>query len=205
MNNYCIGIAGGSASGKTTFISELRKHFRTNELCVISLDNYYKEKNYLTIDENGRVNFDLPTSIDVEQLLNHIQALDKGQSVEFKEYTFNNPNKKPQKIIYQPALVYIIEGLFIYEIKEISSLFDLKVFIDADEDIKFQRRLKRDREERGIAEDEILYQWKNHVKPADLKYLKPYIRMADVIIQNNYHLKNSLEMMKNHIIQLVKK
>jgi len=165
-NPYIIGISGGSASGKTSFLKELRSAFPIDMLCIVSQDNYYKPKEQQQKDENGEINFDLPESINRLGFYNDLLSLIKGNEVSIKEYTFNNAGKKSSEIILKPATVIIMEGLFIFYYDEIRALLDLKVYIDARDEVKLQRRLKRDHDERGYGQESVLYQWNNHVMPS---------------------------------------
>lgn len=196
---YIIGIAGGSASGKTTFIAKLKDYFSASSLSVLSLDHYYKPLDQQQKDANGEVNFDLPESIDMSKFLRDMIRLESGQSVQLQEYTFNHPEKEPEILEIKPAKVLVVEGLFIYEDETIASRINLKLFIDADDQIKFNRRLQRDSEERGLDPKTIAYQWENHVKPAFDKYLLPHKERVDMIIINNQHFENSLRVVVDHI------
>jgi len=200
---YIVGIAGGSASGKTTFITKLKKHYHNGQLCIISQDHYYKALSEQTVDENGNVNFDLPDGIDFRRLVKDINKLKAGKDAKIVEYTFNNPQKFPKTITFEPAPIIIIEGLFIYTDAKLSKLFDLKLFIDAEMDVMLERRLQRDTKERAYSEDQIRYQWDFHVKPSYDKYLLPYRNEVDLVIVNNKSFKRGLEVLKNHLDQFV--
>ena len=196
---YLIGIAGGSSSGKTSFITRLKEHFNESELTVLSQDHYYKEIQHQIQDEHGEINFDKPESIDEGKFLNDLHALENGIDIRIKEYVFNNPKKTPQVFTLKAADVIIVEGLFIFENKHISDKLDLKLFIDAQEDFKFSRRIKRDVEERGLTEDLIEYQWNNHVKPSYEKYILPHKDKVDMVIMNNTSFEIGLTVVSNHL------
>lgn len=200
---FFVGIAGGSASGKTTFIHKISQVFSVHEVCVISQDHYYRPISEQQADENGEINFDLPEAIDFKRMLRDIRSLQKGKQVELVEYTFNNPGKFPKKLTWIPTPVILIEGLFIFHDKQLANLFDLKLFIDANEDIKLNRRLQRDFNERAMTREQILYQWNNHVKPAYEKYLLPYRENVDMIILNNTHFDNSFDIIVNYFKKLI--
>lgn len=202
-NMYIAGIAGGSASGKTTFIKRLTEVFGPQELCVISQDHYYKPASEQQKDEQGMINFDLPEGIDFKRLYRDIQQLRRGKRVELIEYTFNNPAKFPTTVVLEPAPVLMIEGLFIYTEPKISKLMQLKMYIDAREEVKLNRRLQRDVKERGMQEETVLYQWNRHVIPAYERYLLPYKDEVDLVIINNEHFENSLSMVISHIKQII--
>lgn len=199
LHPYIIGITGGSASGKTSFLHKLVSSLPKGAVSVVSQDNYYLplEKQY--IDENGVPHFDLPESIDRNRFHNDLVKLHKGQPIELLEYTFNNPGKEPDKIIIEPAPIIIMEGLFIFYYEEVRDQLDLKVYIDAKEDVKLDRRMRRDKLERGIDESTILYQWEKHVMPSYKAYLQPLKFLADVVVQNNVSYDLGLQMLRDHL------
>ena len=133
MRPYIIGITGGSGCGKTLFIKRIMKDFSNEEVCLVSQDNYYRPRNEQPVDENGVQNFDRPESIDITKFTHDLKKLIDGEVIRIKEYTFNNPELDPEIIEFQPASVIILEGIFIFYVKEISKLIDLKVFVDAPE------------------------------------------------------------------------
>lgn len=196
---YIIGIAGGSASGKTSFLRDLKEIIAEEHLTIISQDNYYFPKEKQFIDENGEINFDLPTSIDREHFHQDLVSLMANKSVEKKEYTFNNKEAEPKLIQLKPAPIIIMEGLFIFHYEEIRNLLDLRVFLDVREDIKLQRRIKRDAIERGYPEETVRYQWDNHVMPSFKAYLRPYRDDANIIITNNFTYDKGLLVLANHL------
>ena len=187
MNNkpYVLGIAGGSGSGKTFFLKCFLKHFSADEICLISQDDYYIPVGELTAEENKLYNFDLPDTIDNELFLQDINKLLAAETVYKKEYAFNTPIAIPRILEIKPAPIIIVEGLFILHFKQISRLFDFKIFIDTIEEVALQRRLTRDLLERGYPEDSILYKWNNHVVPAYKEFLLPYKNECDRVITNN--------------------
>ena len=197
---YFIGIAGGSGSGKTFFLNKLKKDFRTSSVCFISLDDYYLPRNLQKTDEEGVKNFDLPESIDAEDLYKDILRLKNNEEVERTEYTFNNDEAEAGKIIYLPSKVYIIEGLFVYHYSEIRKLFDLKLYIEAKENIKVIRRIKRDRIERNYDLEDVLYRYEHHVLPSYEKYIQPYKAFADIVINNNDTIDEAYELVKTYLL-----
>lgn len=189
---FVIGIAGGSGSGKTFFLNCFLKHFKNSEICLISQDDYYKPKAEQPLDENGWVNFDLPQCIDDEKLLEDLQTLIAGQTIRKKEYTFNVAEDKARTLVIHSAPIILLEGLFIFHFRKIASLLDMRIFMDAEEEITLSRRLKRDIAERGYSHDMIMYQWKNHVLPAYNAYLLPYKATADKVIMNNSQVADDI-------------
>lgn len=194
-----IGIAGGSGSGKTTFLKALFDSFDDGELALVSQDNYYRPIHEQRKDENGEVNFDLPTSIDRDHFYHDIQELIRGNSITKIEYTFNNSARTPQEIIVESAPVIITEGLFVFHYDEIRNDLDYKVFLDADHEIRLKRRIRRDSEERGYPEDVVTYQWQNHVLPAEKAYLDPFRPEVDLLIDNSISFESGLSTLKQII------
>lgn len=195
---YIVGITGGSASGKTSFLHALKEGFTHEEVCLISFDNYYKPLAQIPLDAEGQPNFDEPEALDIEAFIKDLTSLLQGQAYERKEYTFNNTEALPRYIRHDPARIVIVEGLFIFSEPEIASRLHLKVFVDAHDHLRWERRMKRDREERNINEEMIHYQWHHHVEPSYNKYLIPYKSSADIIIHNHESFTNGLQVMKDH-------
>ena len=197
---YIIGIAGGSGSGKTFFLKCFLEHFTADEVSLVSQDDYYiPVAHNMTKEENKEYNFDLPATIDHEHFQQDISKLLNKEAILKQEYTFNNPDAIPKMIEIKPAPILIVEGLFILHFKDISELLDLKVFIDADEDIALQRRLKRDLIERGYSHDDVMYKWINHVVPAYKEYLLPYKDECDRVITNNTHVAEDIMVITEEI------
>jgi len=196
---YLVGIAGGSASGKKYLLNSLLNHFEPNDICLISQDHYYKPMHMQLVDENGQINFDLPDGIEREQLFEDITALLSGKTIKKQEYTFNVPKDNPEILCINPAPIIVIEGLFIFHYKELFDLFDYKVFVDADHEIKLNRRLTRDQIERGYSKDMILYQWYNHVMPAYDQFLLPYKSSCEFVIHNNDDISTEIDQLSNYL------
>jgi uridine kinase len=140
---FLIGIAGGSGSGKTSFLRELMNHFTADDVALVSQDNYYEPKEKQHVDENGQHNFDMPTSINRTHFHDDMMRLVNGDSIEKLEYNFNNPAWEPQKVIVNPAPVIIMEGLFVFHYEEIWNQLDYKVYIDVHHEERLQRRIQR--------------------------------------------------------------
>lgn len=202
---YVIGIAGGSGSGKTFFLNCFLNHFSKQEVCLVSQDDYYIPVGEMTQEENKLYNFDIPSTIDDAQFFNDIELLMRGEKVFKKEYTFNNPHAVPKVLEIKPAPILIIEGLFILHFKPIAEKMDLKIFIDTDEDVALQRRLKRDLNERGYSEDDVMYKWINHVVPAYKEFLLPYKAGCDKVLTNNTHVAEDIICLSEDISKELKK
>ncbi|HEY5327403.1 MAG TPA: uridine kinase [Mucilaginibacter sp.] len=185
---FVVGIAGGSGSGKTFFLKCFLEHFTDAEVCLVSQDDYYIPMAHnMTKDENKLYNFDLPATIDRRHFEQDIAMLINGETILKKEYTFNNARAVPKVLDIKPAPIIIIEGLFILHFRKIAASIDFKIFIEADDNIALQRRLKRDLIERGYSNDDVMYKWINHVIPAYNKFLLPYKDECDKVITNNTH------------------
>jgi len=182
---YVIGIAGSSGSGKTFFLKSFLNHFKSDQVTLISQDDYYIPANTKTREENRLYNFDIPTSINRADFYKDIKQLFEGQTVFREEYTFNNPDLKPQMLEIKPAPILIVEGLFIFHYTEVNELLDYRIFLDADESVALDRRLRRDLIERGYDEDDVMYKWTNHVVPSYKEYLLPHKEECDLVIINN--------------------
>ena len=182
---YIIGITGGSGSGKTFFLNCFLKHFTPAEVCLVSQDDYYIPVGEMTAEENKLYNFDLPETIDNQHFLHDIRSILKGENVYKKEYKFNKKNAETKVLEIKPAPILIIEGLFILHFAEIAGLLNLKIFVEADDEMALQRRINRDLTERGYPEPDVRYKWDNHVLPAFQSFLLPYKNNADRIIANN--------------------
>lgn len=190
-----VGMAGGSASGKSSFLTDL-KGVLADKISILSLDDYYKPINEQQEDKNGVVNFDIPTSIDRAKFSSDLKQLLDGKDLEIPQYEFNNPDVSATTMkIIKSTNILVVEGLFVFHFEEIRKHFGLSLFIEADENVRFKRRMRRDRKERGISEEMINYQWQNHVIPAYNEYLLPVRRNADVVINNNVSYKRALDVL----------
>ncbi|UOR05485.1 uridine-cytidine kinase [Hymenobacter aerilatus] len=192
---FIVGITGGSASGKTTFLRRLLASFPEEEICLISQDNYYHPRETQLVDAQGVTNFDLPTSIDSASYAADVLSISQGKEVRRPEYTFNNPDAPVQELVFRPAPIVVVEGIFVFHFEEVARLLNLKVFIDAQEHVKVLRRIVRDRDERGYDLEDVLYRYINHVAPTYDKFIKPYRNDADIIIPNNSRFDMGLEVL----------
>jgi uridine kinase len=193
--SYIVGITGGSGSGKTYFLQGLSARFKPEDICLISQDNYYKNREHQPVDENGVTNFDLPGTIDRQAFHDDLVKLKAGHDVEKTEYTFNNPRSVPRQLIFRAAPIIIVEGLFIQYFEEISKELDLKIFIEAKDHVKLGRRIKRDQVERGYDIDDVLYRYQHHVMPVYESLIEPLKHNADIVVPNNSHFHNALEVL----------
>lgn len=200
---FIVGITGGSASGKTLFLKSLLNHFPKEDICLVSQDNYYKDRHLQPKDENGVENFDTPQSIEFDEYTRDIKMLKEGKAVIRKEYTFNNPSVVPKMLEFKPSKIIVVEGLFVFYFPELANLLDLKVFIDAKDYVKLKRRILRDNAERGYDLDDVLYRYEKHVAPTYEKYIEPFKYDADVIIPNNSKFDKGLEVLVSYLKNII--
>lgn len=193
-----IGISGGSGSGKTSFINELCAPFQKDQICVISQDDYYKDRREIAKDANGITNFDVPDAFYMDEFSRDLKLLKSGQKVTRKEYTFNNEVKDPKIIEFVPAPIIVVEGLFVFYDHEIFNQLDIKVLINAKMSDKIIRRINRDRIERNYPLEDVLYRYQNHVLPAFEKFIFPYKDEVDLIVNNSRNYNKGLEVMKGY-------
>jgi uridine kinase len=187
-----IGISGGSGSGKTTVLRNLKKQIPEDHIALVSQDNYYKPQAEQHRDENGMVNYDLPTGIEKERLIHDMNQLLNGNAIEFLEYNFNNPAWEPKKITIQPAPIVVMEGLFVFHFEEIFEKLHHKIYLDAPVELRLERRIRRDLHQRGYPEHEVRYQWDNHVRPAEIEYLEPFVDRCDLVIDSTRPITNEI-------------
>jgi uridine kinase len=199
MKPYLIGITGGSGSGKSSFIRSLRQTFSENELCIVSMDDYYLPREEQHEDDRGEKNFDLPKSFDKKAFREDLQKLMAGEVVVRTEYKFNTPGVEGKSLTFLPAPVMLVEGLFVFHYKKIAPLYDLKIFINARENLKLIRRIHRDQVERGYPIDDVLYKYQHHVLPSYERYILPYKEDADIVINNNRDFSGGLAVISGFI------
>ena len=194
-----IGISGGSGSGKTSFIRDIKKQFVGSEITLLSQDEYYRPRDEQVTDDKGFKNFDLPTSIDLEGFVNDIKKLKNGETVTRKEYTFNNDMKEAKMLRFEPTKILIVEGLFIFHHDEIRNLLDFTIMIYASSALTVIRRIHRDRIERNYPLEDVLYRYEHHVLPAFEKYIEPYVDQVDIVINNNKNYTKALNMFTTYL------
>ena len=180
-----IGIAGGTGSGKTTVVNQILHELPTDEVCVISQDSYYNATNDLSYEQRTKINFDHPKAIDFDLLVDHISKLKNGEVIEQPIYSFITHNRTKDVLITHPRKVVIVEGILIFNSKELRDLFDIKIFVHADTDERLIRRIKRDIEERGRDVSEVLTRYQTTLKPMHLQFIEPTKNYADIIIPND--------------------
>lgn len=195
---FVVGITGGSGVGKTTLIDHLNTSFE-GRVTTFSLDNYYRPKSEQTKDENGIINFDLPTALDTTQMKADFDKLRKGEPIQQSVYQFNNPSSEEAFEVIEPQQLLIVEGLFVMHYDFIKTHLDYSVYLSVDKGLQLERRLLRDVEERNYSKGDVLYQWHNHVLPSYENYVLPYKSDSDLIITNNESFDENIHILTSVI------
>ena len=192
-----IGIAGGTCSGKSSIAGILINEFRyTNSINIIREDDYYKDQSHLPMEERAKTNYDHPLAFDFELMIDHIQRLIAGETIEKPTYDYTVHNRSDVTEIVHPSDVIIIEGLFALYREEIRKLEDIKIFVDTPADIRFIRRLKRDVKERARTIESITDQYLSTVKPMHDQFLEPTKQYADIIIPQGKSNTVAIDLLK---------
>lgn len=176
-----LGVAGGSASGKTTIIKKLQEYFG-EDIAVISHDNYYKAHDDMPFEERCRLNYDHPDSFESQRMAADVRKLIEGQPIDMPTYDYCNHNRAKETIRVAPKTVIIMEGILVLENRELRNLMDIKIYVDTDADERLIRRIKRDMIERARSIESIIAQYTNTVKPMHEEFVEPSKRYADIII-----------------------
>lgn len=199
-----IGIAGGSGSGKTTVVQAILNRVGADRIAYLQHDSYYKDLAGLPPTLRRDVNFDHPYSLETELLIQHIESLRNLQTVEVPIYDFSTDSRTNQTYTVASRGVIIIEGVLIFVEPELRKLFDVNIFVDADADIRFIRRLRRDIAERGRTAESVIKQYEATVRPMHLEFVEPSKRYADIIIPEGGHNVAALDMVVARIESLLK-
>jgi len=201
MKPFVIGICGGSGSGKTTLLKKLSNFYGQDEVSILTMDNYYFPIEEQQKDDNGIVNFDLPTALNEKKLSEDLQELVNGNTIEVKEYFFNSPPDKNVLLSVIPKDIIIVEGLFIFHYPKVRSLIDFSVFVEVDASVQLDRRIYRDQDSRGYSQQEIIYQWNEHVTPCYNNYIVPHKPEADFLYRNDFNSEEDFLSLTNRLIQ----
>ncbi len=197
-NILVIGIAGGSGSGKTTLMKNLVEKFSDN-VTVISHDNYYKRHDELTYDQRCLINYDEPDAFETELMAAHLDALRHGQAIDCPVYDYTVHNRSDETVRIEPKPVIIVEGILIFENAPLRELMDIRIFVDTDADVRLCRRIKRDVNKRGRTLESVLTQYQQTVKPMHEKYVEPSKKYANLVVPEGGKNQVALEMIEGRI------
>lgn len=198
-----IGIAGGTGSGKSTLIKKIKEEFH-DEITILSHDFYYKQHDDIAFEERKKLNYDHPNAFDTDLMIEHVRRLAAGETIERPVYDFTIHNRINETVLVRPAKVIVVEGILIFENKELLDLFDIKVFIDTDADVRIIRRILRDVNERGRTLESVVHQYLTTVKLMHEQFVEPSKKYADIIIPEGGFNRVALEMLNERIHALLK-
>ena len=197
-----IGVAGGSGSGKTTVVRKIVEVLGDDQVSVLEHDRYYRDHPELRLEERAALNYDHPASLETEMMVRHVESLRDGRSVDVPVYDFARHARVSATSPVPPRTAIIVEGILIFADAALRDLMDVKVFVDADDDTRFIRRLQRDVAERGRTVDSVIDQYLSTVKPMHLEFVEPSKRYADVIVPQGGHNSVAIGMLLSLIRSL---
>lgn len=198
-----IGIAGGSGSGKTTVAQSILQRVGPERIAFLQHDQYYKDLSGLPPAQRATINFDHPNSLETSLLVQHIRQLKNNEPVEVPIYDFSTHSRTTKSFTVNPRRVVIIEGILIFVEAVLREMFDVKIFVDTDSDLRFIRRLQRDLTERGRTTESVISQYMATVRPMHLEFVEPSKRYADVIIPEGGFNAAALDMVVSRIESLL--
>ena len=199
MNNILvIGIAGGTVSGKTTLMNNLIREF-SEDVTILSHDNYYKRHDDLTYEERCKLNYDEPAALETDLMEVHLDRLRKGEAIDCPVYDFTQHNRSDETIRLVPKKVIIVEGILIFENQPLRDLMDVRIFVDTDSDVRLCRRIARDVAERGRSLESVLRQYQDTVKPMHEMYVEPSKKFAHIIVPEGGKNLVALDMITGRI------
>lgn len=198
-----IGIAGGSGSGKTTIAQMLLKRVGADRIAFLPHDAYYRDLNHLSYEQRSKFNFDHPNSLETDLLIQHLHSLKLWQSIEMPVYDFTTHSRTKSTIRIDPHPVILVDGILIFAEPELRPLFDVKIYVDTDSDIRFIRRFQRDVAERGRTPEFVIQQYLETVRPMHLEFVEYSKRYADVIIPEGGYNSVALDMVTARIEELL--
>lgn len=199
-----IGIAGGTGSGKTTVANVILDRVGENRIAYLPHDAYYKDLSNLPPAQREAINFDHPNSLETELMIEHVEVLKSGQSVQLPIYDFTKHARTDEYIPVEPQPIILVEGILIFVEPTLRALFDVKLFVDTDPDIRFIRRLRRDITERGRTTESVMQQYETTVRPMHLEFVDPSKRYADVIIPEGGYNQVAMDMVIARIDSLLR-
>jgi len=199
-----FGVAGGTASGKTTVARAVLEAVGASQIAYLPHDAYYRDRRDLPFEERARLNYDHPDSLETKLLVHHIKELLVGAPVHVPVYDFTAHRRTDDTILVEPAPIVLVDGILILTKRKLRDLMDIKVYVDTDADVRFIRRLQRDMHERGRSLDSVVQQYLDTVRPMHLKFVEPSKRYADIIIPGGGHNRVAMEMVVSRLQMLLR-
>jgi uridine kinase len=198
-----IGVAGGTASGKSTVAEAILQRVGREHIAYIQHDSYYRDLSHLPLEERARMNFDHPDALETELLVEHLRQLQAGQPIEVPIYDFATYTRTGRTRRIEPRRVVLVEGILIFVDKQLRDMMDIKLYVDTDADMRFIRRLQRDIRERGRTLESVIHQYLETVRPMHLEFVEPSKRYADIIIPSGGFNETAIEMIVARIQKLL--
>jgi uridine kinase len=199
-----IGIAGGTGSGKTTVVRKIMEHLQNYEVAILPQDSYYKDSSHLPLEERLEINFDHPDSIEWELLIEHLNKLKHGETIEQPIYSYLTCTRAKETIPVEPCRVVIVEGILVLCNHKLRKMMDLKVFVDADADDRLIRVINRDIVERGRSVNKVMERYEHTLKPMHLQFIEPTKRFADLIIPQGGNNDIAINILTHYILNHLK-
>lgn len=194
-----IGVAGGTASGKSTLVHRLQETFVDEDVVVLSHDYYYKAHDELPLEQRAKLNYDHPDAFDTGLMVEDLKTLCSGKTIHCPVYDYTIHNRSTDTVEVQPTKVVIVEGILIFHPKELRDLMDIKIFVDTDADVRILRRILRDVKERGRSLDSVIGQYLDTVKPMHAQFVQPSRQYADIVVLDGGHNLVALDMITQRI------
>lgn len=198
-----FGVAGGTASGKTTVARAILEAVGASQVAYLPHDAYYKNMSHLPLEERALLNYDHPDSLETKLLVRHIRRLLAGRPVQVPVYDFTNHRRTEETVLVEPSPIILVDGILILTWRKLRELMDIKVYVDTDADVRFIRRMERDIHERGRSLESVVTQYMETVRPMHLKFVEPSKRYADVIIPNGGMNRVAMEMVVSRLRELL--
>jgi len=195
MPSLVVGIAGGTASGKTTVARKIHEALSPSHIAFIDQDSYYRDLKDLSLEERREMNFDHPDAFDTDLLVAHVKQLKAGQAIEKPVYNFVTSTREARTVTVNPAEIILIEGIMVLHLEAVREQLALKIFVETEDDVRIIRRLTRDIKERGRDFDHVVHQYFKHVRPMHMGFVDPSKRHADIIVPHGGNNDTAIDML----------
>jgi uridine kinase len=199
-----IGLTGGTGSGKTTVAKTIIEELGHNNIVLIQQDSYYKDQSHLSFEERIKTNYDHPFAFDTELLIEHLEDLMAGKSIEKPVYDFSKHTRTNETVTIDSCDVIVLEGILVLENEKLRNMLDIKIYVDTDNDVRFIRRLLRDTEERGRTMDSVVNQYLGVVRPMHQQFIEPTKKYADIIIPEGGYNKVAIDILVTKVKSILK-